>query len=181
MVESECAKLSVKKVIKDSNLEEDKCGMNVEKTLEPSNEKIIDHQRVDKREKDDVVAELPHLQWREGYDRELLSSCLPDECLVCKVKLPSGGARQHYWGSRHAKAVARALEHLPRGVRPRRVMEGHSITPTLTPKVMEEAEKAWTLKPKEYEPPVDQNEKERRARFRVSRGQIHHYNKDSRR
>ena len=60
-------------------------------------------------------------------------------------------------------------------------MEGHSMTPTLTPKVMEEAEKAWSLKPKEYEPPVDQNEKERRARFRVSRGQIHHYNKDSRR
>ena len=44
-------------------------------------------------------------------------------------------------------------------------MEGHSITPTLTPKVMEEAEKAWSLKPKEYEPPVDQVEKERRARF----------------
>ena len=71
IVESECSKLSVKKVIKDSNLEEDKRGMNVEKTLEASNEKIIDHQRVDKREKDNVVEELPHLQWKEGYDRVL--------------------------------------------------------------------------------------------------------------
>ena len=93
----------------------------------------------------------------------------------------SGGARQHYWGSRHAKSVARAVEHLPRGERPRRVIEGQSITPTLTSKVMEEAQKAWSLKPKEYEPPVNQQEKEQRARFRVSRGQIHHYNKDSRR
>ena len=71
IVESECSKLSVKKVSKDSNLEEDERGMNVEKTLEASNEKIIDHQRVDKREKDNVVEELPHLQWREGYDRVL--------------------------------------------------------------------------------------------------------------
>jgi len=127
----------------------------------------------------------PHIQWREAYDRvlpeELLSKCLPYECLVCNVKLPSGGARQHYMGSRHAKGVTRAVEHLPRGVRPRRLVDGPSITPTLTSSVVEEAKKAWSLKPKEYEPPVDEQEKERRARFRVSRGQIHHYNKDSRR
>ena len=45
------------------------------------------------------------------------------------------------------------------------------MTPTLTPKVMEEAEKGWSLKTKEYEEPVDQHQKEQRARFRVSRGQ----------
>ena len=93
----------------------------------------------------------------------------------------SGGARQHYLGSRHAKGVTRAVEHLPRGARPWRLVDGPSITPTLTSSVVEEAKKAWSLKPKEYEPPVDEQEKERRARFRVSRGQIHHYNKDSRR
>jgi len=176
IVESECPTTS-------TTAQKPKALKNPEASKEKN--RIIDHQRVEKREKDDLVEEPAHLLWKEGYDRvlpeELLSNCLPDECKVCKVKLPSGGARQHYWGSRHAKAVARALEHIPRGVRPRRVMEGHSITPTLTPKVMEEAEKAWSLKPKEYEEPVDQREKERRARFRVSRGQIHHYNKDSRR
>ena len=100
-VATECSTLTVK----DSDLKEGACGMNVEEK-----KNVIDRQRVEKREKDDVVHEPAHLHWREGYDRvlpevrssfegfsylvllsilqELLSDCMPDECLVCKVKLP---------------------------------------------------------------------------------------------
>ena len=59
-VETECSTLTVK----DSDLKEGECGMNVEK------KNVIDRQRVEKREKD-VVQEPAHLHWREGYDRVL--------------------------------------------------------------------------------------------------------------
>ena len=61
-VETECSKLTVK----DSDLKEGACGMNVEEK-----KNVIDRQRVEKREKDDVVHEPAHLHWREGYDRVL--------------------------------------------------------------------------------------------------------------
>ena len=59
--ETECSTLSVK----DSDLKEGECGMNVEEK-----KNVIDRQRVEKREKD-VVQEPAHLHWREGYDRVL--------------------------------------------------------------------------------------------------------------
>ena len=62
-VETGCSTLTVKK---HSDLKESECGINVQEK-----NRLIDSQRVEKREKDDLVEEPAHLKWREGYDRVL--------------------------------------------------------------------------------------------------------------
>ena len=72
-IESEDSVLTAEKVTKDLNLKKGECGMDVEKKPEGSKEinSMVKHQRVEKKEKDDVKEEPAHLNWREGYDRVL--------------------------------------------------------------------------------------------------------------